>query len=228
MKTNADYLEDFFHLVMKKEKRLPENKLVPILFGETDTVEMQKMFPDVALLINGRQMKQAQQLLLEYTARSDARIQICAWKELQKIGYHADKAIEKNVLGFILETGTENDVDYLAVYPDNTAHYFSNSDSKSFYEACDDGINKEIQTLLRYSQEVVRQIGVWKEPRRNPPKKGITRINFLTPMGLFFGEADTKVLEKDLLSKNVMAQAAVVIQWIAQDKGLENASADRL
>lgn len=202
----------------KRKSHKDEDQLVPILFGEISENEMIDLFPEIAIAIEKKQDDIIKQFLLKKTNSLESRQQIIAWNKLRDFSVSPDESIAKNLLGFIIEVGLKSGVDYLAVYSDNSARYFNYGGTKFIYESNDELINSELQKLLFYCKDVVKEIGVWKEARRDPPTKGIVRINFLTPMGLHFGEGPFSVLEKDMLAKDVIAQSIVVLQLLTNYK----------
>lgn len=194
-------------------------ELIPLLFGEIENDSFKKLFPDVVDALKGNNTELAKALLVERTRSSESRLQIIAWRELKKLGIGPDESKEKQLLGFVIEVGLNGGTDYLAVYPDNRARYFNFSGAKIIWESNNQDINNEIQKLIEYSQEVVNQIGVWDKPRRDPPGNGIARINFLTPIGLHFGEAPLNVLAEDPLAKQVISQSIKVMKLLTEYKG---------
>lgn len=195
-----------------------EDSLVTSLFGEISENDMINLFPEISIAIDKKHNDLVKQILLEKTNDSESRKKIIAWNKLRDFSVTPDESVAKKILGFIIEVGMKKGVDYLAVYLDNSARYFNFSGAKVIYEGCDELINIELQKLLLYCQQVVNQIGVWEQARRDPPSKGIARINFLTPKGLHFGEAPLNILEQDILAKDVIAQSIVVMKLLTDYK----------
>jgi len=65
--------------------------------------------------------------------------------------------------------------------------------------------------LLLEAKTVAQVIGVWYGDRPLAPKKGIARINLLTP-SLHFGQGSLDILSKDRLGGPVSASAFQLMQ----------------
>jgi len=135
-----------------------------------------------------------------------------AWHFLRIAGHQAPAGIAKQVLGVVVEVGMEGGLDLLAAYPDYSARYYNFSGAGIVWEHPADTLNEKIDALLEASSRVVAQIGVWKSPRPPAPQTGQVRLNFLTPSGLHFGQAQLELMSKDPIGGEVLYRAGALMQ----------------
>lgn len=135
----------------------------------------------------------------------ESRHYIQAWYFLRKLGVMPDENIGSKVYGVVIEVALDNGLDILAAYTDYSARYFNYSGAAVIWEKPDDTLNESISNLISISQAVVNNIGPWDKVRPKPPAKGNVRLNFLTPLGLHFGEGPFNLLSKDPMGGPVIA-----------------------
>src|SRR5947208_3225975 len=71
-----------------------------------------------------------------------------------------------------------------------------------------------IDQLRAASQQVVAKIGPWEQARPAPPPPGQTRMSFLTPSGLHFGQGPMAALSRDPLGGRVVQLATVLMRGL--------------
>jgi hypothetical protein len=81
-------------------------------------------------------------------------------------------------------------------------------------EGPDSLFSTEITRLLEASEPVVAAIGPWDKPRLPAPGKDRLRMTFLVSDGLYFGEGQMEVLERDPMGGPVIAAAVALFQKI--------------
>ena len=196
-------------------KRRKEDDLIRVLFCELNKTQLHAVFPELAKAESKNQTDIVERILLEKTGSEESREQLLAWKELKRIGILPDESTARKVLGYVIEVGMAEGVDYLAVYADNSARYYNFSGSKIIYEKMNNiEINSGIQKIILLGETIVSRIGAWGDARRRPPDDGMARINFLTPEGLFFGEGPLNVLGNDEMSKDVIHHSIIVMKLL--------------
>lgn len=141
------------------------------------------------------------------TPNLESRQYLQAWHFLRQHGHTPDKLNAKKVYGVVVENGLDKGSDLLAGYKDYSARYYNFSGAGVVWEHPNTSLNHLIDALISAGQQVANRIGVWEKPRRPVPKKGVARINFLTPSGLHFGEAPIDALLKDPMAAQVFAAA---------------------
>ena len=135
-----------------------------------------------------------------------------AWQFLRQSGYHPPADIARQVLGVVVEVGMPQGLDLVAAYPDHSARYYNFSGRGVVWEHPNDSLNAKIEALLEASTRVVAQIGPWNKPRPPAPPPNHVRLNFLTPSGLHFGQADIEVMSRDPIGGEVFFRAGELMQ----------------
>ncbi|HEY5583246.1 MAG TPA: hypothetical protein VIK78_02000 [Ruminiclostridium sp.] len=146
----------------------------------------------------------------------ESRHYLQAWHFLKQLGVIPDKNIANKVYGIILEVSLNGGLDILAAYEDHSARYFNYSGSVVIWDKADTSLNHLIDNLISISQGVVAQIGPWDKERPNPPIKGNARMNFLTPIGLYFGEGPLNLLSKDPIDGSIITAGTELMQKLIQ------------
>ena len=144
--------------------------------------------------------------------RLESRHYLQAWSFLRQNGVCPPMELEKQVLGVVIEVGMPAGLDLLAAYRDYRARYLNYSGAAVVWEHCDSTLDHLIDDLLRQSELVVSQIGLWKGQRPAAPPKGCTRLSFLAPSGLYFGQASGSVMAQDPRGKAVFAASTSLLQ----------------
>lgn len=142
----------------------------------------------------------------------ESRHYLQAWHFLREAGVQPDSSNAKDLLGVVIEVALPEGLDIVAAYADGTARYFNHSGAAVIWEAPDDSLSMEIESLFNVSQAVVNEIGPWEDPRPPAPPTGQARINLLTPSGLHFGQGRFDVLAGDQLGGAVITAAMGLMQ----------------
>lgn len=110
----------------------------------------------------------------------------------------------QQLYGVVLEVTMEEGADLLAVYADHSARYYNYSGSAVIWETKNAAIDQKVDNILALGKEIVKQIGPWTGERPGTPRTGFARLNFLTPAGLHFGEAQQTALFQDPMAGKIM------------------------
>lgn len=135
-----------------------------------------------------------------------------AWHFLRQHGQQPPPEVGKRVLGVVIEVAMPEGLDLLAAYPDHSARYYNYSGAGVVWEHPDDSLNHPIDQILAASQRIVDKIGPWDKERPTPPPMGQTRMSFLTPSGLHFGQAPMAALMGDPLAHGVIDWATALMK----------------
>ena len=155
------------------------------------------------------------------TPALESRHYLQAWNFLRQHGVQPPAADSKKLLGVVVEYTLKGGVDLLAAYPQHTARYYNFSGAGVVWEHPDASLDSAIDAVLAAGQQVLNQIGPWKQPRPGPPPEGQLRLNFLSPAGLHFGQASFATLSNDPLAKpTVDAATSLMQQLVAKDAQL--------
>jgi hypothetical protein len=152
------------------------------------------------------------------TPNLESRHYLQAWHFLRQQGITPPQDQEKKLLAIVVEYTLDAGLDLVAAYPEHTARYYNHSGAGVIWEHPDPSLDPAIDALLHAGQQVLNQIGPWDKPRPAPPPKGHIRLNFLSPAGLHFGQADFEVLARDPLAQPTIQAATALMQaLIAKD-----------
>jgi hypothetical protein len=146
----------------------------------------------------------------------ETRFRLQAWHSLREIGGQVPITVKTDVLGVVAEVGMPEGLDFLAVYADQTAYYYNYSGAAVVWLRPDGSLDKQINAILAAARVILPQIGPWNEPRRPPPSDGIARLNILTPVGLHFGEAPLRVLDRDRNSRPLLRAATAMLSKLTK------------
>jgi hypothetical protein len=149
----------------------------------------------------------------------EARMYLQAWHFLRQQGKIPPPEVAKQVLGVVVEVGMRGGFDLLAAYRDYSARYYNYSKGGIVWEHPDDSLNSNIDQLLAASQLVVDKIGPWDKPRPLAPSGNVTRLNFLTPSGLHFGQGPMAALARDPLAGGVINSATILMKALIAKAG---------
>ena len=75
-------------------------------------------------------------------------------------------------------------------------------------------LQPSIDKLFAASREVVSRIGPWDKARLAPPAKGRVRLTFLVTDGLYFGDGQMEVFQRDAMAGPVIAAAGELLQRV--------------
>lgn len=140
-------------------------------------------------------------------ASEEGRVRYLAFTRLREAGAPVTPKI---LLGVIVEVGMSDGLDALAAYSDGGVRYVNYSGKIVVVEGVDE-FRPLVQRLFEASRPVVARIGPWDQPRRPPPVTGNMRLTFLVSDGLYFGEAQTQVFERDALAGPVFREATQLL-----------------
>lgn len=142
----------------------------------------------------------------------ESRAYLWAHHSLRALGVHAAPEKAKDVLGMVVEVGMQRGLDLIAAYDDHNARYYNFSGAGVVWERPNSKLDAPIDDLLKVGRSVVRAIGPWKGIRPPAPPIGHTRLNILTPSGLYFGQGPIESLSKDPLGGPALVAASRLMQ----------------
>lgn len=181
----------------KSNTQAPYSYPFNVLFSNTSTVtDFQKIINDTS---------------------TDSRVKILAYNQLILKGHVPD---QKELFAVIIEVGLDEGLDTLASFKDGTARYINHSGKILIWETTDVESNELTQDLFTNSEEIVKQIGPWDQPRRPHPETGMVRITFLVSDGLYFGEGPMDVLFNDAMAGPALISATELMSYLTS-KGME-------
>jgi hypothetical protein len=166
----------------------------------------------------GRQA-QACRILRELTRENglESRHVLQAWSGLRELNCPEARESEKALLGVLIEAsteGTEQGHDILAVYADGTALYLDHSGAVT--SSADGTLDEEIAAVLEAATAILPQVGPWEGKRLPAPNRGNVRLDFLTPIGLCFGEGPFAAIAKDPIAEPLVKAGAVLVQRLSR------------
>jgi hypothetical protein len=202
------------------EKTDPQPEIRDLLFGDcpisqwpgesaSSDAEPWLSFAQAREALNADQTQEAVRLFQAVLAmpKLESRHYLQAWHFLREADVQPSEAIGRNLLGVVVEVALPEGLDLLAAYADGTARYLNHGGAAVIWEAPDNSLYTQIDTVLRAGQAVVDQIGTWDGPRPPAPATGQVRISMLTPNGLRFGQAPFDTLASDPLGGPVIRAA---------------------
>jgi hypothetical protein len=137
----------------------------------------------------------------------ESRHYLQAWHFLRSEGQEPPPEEAKDIMGVVVEVSLREGLDLLAAYADRSARYYNFSGAGVVWEHPDGSLDTIIDELLVTANTVVKQIGPWLQPRPSVPTRGNTRLSFLTPSGLHFGEGPMDVLSRDPMAGTILSLA---------------------
>jgi hypothetical protein len=146
-------------------------------------------------------------------AGEETRVRVLAFNRLREIG---QPTAEKTLLGTIVEVPLPGGLDVLAVFDDGRIRYINQTEKMAIYEATPPEFAAPVQALLARSGSVVGQIGPWDRARLPPPAQGKVRLTFLVADGLYFGEGEMAVMQREAMAGPVIAAAQELLVAIVQ------------
>jgi hypothetical protein len=144
----------------------------------------------------------------------EPRCYLQAWHFLRQHGQQPPPDAAKQLLGIVIEVAMPEGLDLLAAYIDHSARYYNYSGAGVVWEHPDTSLDSGIDQLLAASRQVVAKIGPWEQARPAPPSPGHTRMSFLTPSGLHFGQGPMAALSRDPLGGRVIQLATVLMRGL--------------
>jgi len=149
----------------------------------------------------------------------ESRHYLQAWHFLRTHGAPIPPARARQLLGVVLEVPMNGGLDLLAAYPDHRARYYNYSGAGVIWEHPDRSVDAQIDALLAAGQDVVHAIDPFDRPRPAAPPAGHIRINFLSPMGLHFGEGRMQQMLQEPLAKPVIDAGVALMQALIEWQG---------
>ena len=150
----------------------------------------------------------------------ESRHYLQAWHFLRQLGQQPPPEVAKQLYGVVVEVDLPTGLDLLAAYADHSARYYNYSGAGVIWEHPDQSLDSNIDELFSAARAVVARIGPSQPPRPAPPPPGHTRISFLTPSGLHFGQGPMPALARDPLGGRVIQLATALMQaLIVQSHG---------
>ena len=143
----------------------------------------------------------------------ESRIKMLAYNRLIENGFKSDK---KELLAVIVEVGLDEGLDVLASFKDGTARYINYTGKIIILESLDKEVEIITKQLFENSQNIIRQIGPWENPRKPYPTTGNARITFLVSDGLYFGEAPINRLFEDPLANPALTKATELMKYLTE------------
>lgn len=110
---------------------------------------------------------------------------------------HKQPVPAKSLLGVVIEIGSPESLDTVAVYADGNVRYIDEQEKLFSYGPNTAGISPKAQAFLKRSRDLLAHLDPWKEPRVVAPPYGIVRITFLASSGLYFGDGELRQMFKD-------------------------------
>jgi hypothetical protein len=167
------------------------------------------------------QLAQACRVLRGLTRETglETRQLLQAWSALRELNCPEARESEKTVLGVLIEASTEGleeGHDILAVYADRTALYLDHSGAVTTSANADGTLDDEIAAVLDAATAILPQVGPWQGKRLPPPNRGNVRLDFLTPIGLCFGEGPFAAIARDPVAEPLVKAGAALVQRLAR------------
>jgi hypothetical protein len=141
----------------------------------------------------------------------ESRFRLQAWHSLREAGGQPPVSVEREVLGVVVEVDMNKGQDFLAAYADQTAYYYNYSGAAVIWLRPDGSLDGQISSVLAAARAILPLIGPWTESRRPPPSAGNARLNILTPIGLHFGEAPLRALDRDKNARPLLRAATALM-----------------
>jgi hypothetical protein len=200
---------------------IPLPRLLGMMRPEAFSVEPWKTFERANISMSSGDTKAAVQALLSLleTPQLESRVVLQAWHTLRRLDQRPPEAIQKQLLGVVVEVGMPKGLDLLAAYADHHSRYYNFSGAGIVWERPNDTLDSSIDEVLTKGSAVVLMIGPWQEVRPPAPGAGQARINLLTPSGLHFGEGPLDILSKDPMGGAVLASAVRLMQKMIEVSG---------
>ena len=188
------------------------NKIYNLLFCDDialfKTNEAPSAYPWNVLLSENVDAAKLKMLINDDTI--ETRQRILAYHLLFKNGIEAPVEL----LGVIIEVGMSDGLDVLAVYEDGTARYINHSGKMIIWDSSTNDSNELIDQLFEVSENVVNQIGPWKDARLPQPGREMVRLSFLVSGQLYFGEGPFDVLQADAMGGPVINAATALMAFL--------------
>jgi hypothetical protein len=110
---------------------------------------------------------------------------------------HKQTVPAKTLLGVVIEFGSPDSLDAVAVYADGNVRYIDEQEKLFSYGPNTAGISPKAQAFLARSRDLLAHLDPWKEQRVPAPPYGFMRITFLASSGLYFGDGELRQMSRD-------------------------------
>lgn len=110
---------------------------------------------------------------------------------------HKQPVPPKALLGVVIEFGSPDSLDTVAVYADGNTRYIDEQERLFSYGPNAAGISGKAQDFLKRSRDLLAHLDPWKEQRVPAPPYGFMRITFLASSGIYFGDGELRQMAKD-------------------------------
>ncbi len=144
---------------------------------------------------------------------AESRVRLLAYHWLRT---HGRTVPQKKLEGVVVEVPLDQGLDVLAAYSDGRVRYLNQSGRVSIFEDGPKDVVEKGRELLAASRPIVNQIGPWDKQRLLPPKRGNIRLSFLVSDGLYFGEGEFGVMEREALAAPVIRCAGQLLQLVVR------------
>lgn len=144
----------------------------------------------------------------------ESRVRMLAFNRLRALRL---QTTQQELLGVVIEVGTESGLEVLAAYQDGHVSYVDHTEQPAQLAPAS-ALTTKVQRLLAASRAAVERIGPWLQPRIAPPTLGMIRMSFLVSDGLYFGQGLIDVMEKDELAAPIVAASRTLLQAVAGHK----------
>ena len=147
----------------------------------------------------------------------ESRHLLQAWSGLRELNCPEAREGQKSLIGVLMEAAAEGEQaghDILAVYADRTALYLDHSGAVT--SAVGGNLDREIGAVLDAAAAILPQVGPWESKRLPPPIKGNVRLDFLTPVGLCFGEGPFAAIAGDPTAAPLVKAGAVLVERLSR------------
>lgn len=128
---------------------------------------------------------------------------------------HKQPVPAKVLLGTVIEIGSPDSLDAVAVYADGNVRYIDELEKLFSYGPNTAGVSPKAQDFLKRSRELLAHLDPWKEQRVVAPPYGIVRITFLASSGLYFGDGELRQMSKDKLGGATVRSAFDLFKAVA-------------
>lgn len=133
----------------------------------------------------------------------------------------------KELLGVVVEVGTEGGLDVLAAYPDGSVRYIGHSGKMVSADAPAPAVAARARELLAAARPVVERTGPWRGGRPAAPPEGVVRFTFLVCGGLHLGQGPYSRMRTDPMGGPLIAAAerllVAVVRDVLQEQGTDAA-----
>jgi hypothetical protein len=181
----------------KPYKKQVTNFAYNLLFCDTPALFIQNkaLKPDMALyrvLHAGAKDADAVRKIADGNRDSCTRMLAYDW-----LRAHKQNVPAKVLLGTVIEFGSPDSLDAVAVYADGNVRYIDEQEKLFSYGAGTTGISPKAQAFLVHSRDLLAHMDPWKQQRVPAPPYGFMRITFLASSGLYFGDGELRQMSKD-------------------------------